>query len=70
VDISRAGVIVADRLPKTSDTVWFRMLRQGTIQQEAIDEIADLPQGNPGWQKVLELFMSTKYNSETRPDFD
>ncbi len=64
-DIFRTGVIVADRLPKTPDTVWFRMLGQGTIQQEAINEIAALPQGNPERQKVLELFMSIKHNSET-----
>jgi hypothetical protein len=69
-DIFRTGVIVADRLPKTPDTVWFRMLGQGTIQQEAINEIAALSQGNPDRQKVIELFMSIKHNSETRPDFD
>jgi hypothetical protein len=69
-DIFRTGVIVADRLPKTPDTVWFRMLGQGTIQQEAIDEIAALSPNNPDRQKVLELFMSIKHNSETRLDFD
>jgi hypothetical protein len=69
-DIFRTGVIVADQLLKRPDTVWFRMLGQGTIQQEAIDEIAALPEGNPDRQKVLELFMSIKHNSETRPDFD
>jgi hypothetical protein len=69
-DIFRTGVIVADRLPKTPDTVWFRMLGQGTIQQEAIDEITALPEGNPDRQKVLELFMSIKHNAENRPDFD
>jgi hypothetical protein len=46
------------------------MLGQGTIQQEAIDEIAALSPNNPDRQKVLELFMSIKHNSETRPDFD
>jgi hypothetical protein len=69
-DIFRIGVIVADRLPKTPHTVWFRMLGQGTIQQEAIDEIAALSPNNPDRQKVLELFMGIKHNSETRPDFD
>jgi hypothetical protein len=69
-DIFRTGVIVADRLPKTPDTVWFRMLGQETIQQEAIDEIAALPQGKPDQQKVLELFMSIKHSAETRPDFN
>jgi hypothetical protein len=69
-DIFRTGVIVTDQLSKTPDTVWFRMLGQGTIKQEAINEIAALPQGNPDRKKVLELFTSIKHNSETRPDFD
>jgi hypothetical protein len=43
---------------------------QGATQQEAINEIATLPQGNPDRQKVLKLFMSIKHNSGTRPDFD
>jgi hypothetical protein len=69
-EIFRTGVIVVDRLPKSPDTVWLRMLGQETMQQEAINEIAALSPNNPDRQKVLELFMNIKHNSETRPNFD
>jgi hypothetical protein len=64
------GIIVVHHLPKTPETVWFRTLGRGKVQQEAIDEIAALPKGSVYRQKVLELFVSLKVNLENSTDRD
>jgi hypothetical protein len=64
------GVIVVHKLPKTPETVWFRTLGRGKVQQEAIDEIAALPKDSVYRQKVLELFVSLKVNLENSTDRD
>jgi hypothetical protein len=66
----RTGVIVVHKLPKTPETVWFRTLGRGKVQQEAIDEIAALPKDSVYRQKVLELFVSLKVNLENSTDRD
>lgn len=62
--IFRTGIIVVHQLPKTHETLWFRTLGRGKVQQEAIDEIAALPKNSSNRQKVLELFASLKINLE------
>jgi hypothetical protein len=64
------GFIVVHKLPKTPETVWFRTLGRGKVQQEAIDEIAALPKDSVYRQKVLELFISLKVNLENSTDRD
>jgi hypothetical protein len=64
------GFIVVHQLPKTPETVWFRTLGRGKVQQEAIDEIAALPKDSVYRQKVLELFVSLKVNLENSTDRD
>jgi hypothetical protein len=64
------GFIVVHQLPKTPETVWFRTLGRGKVQQEAIDEIAALPKESVYRQKVLELFVSLKVNLENSTDRD
>jgi hypothetical protein len=66
----RTGVIVVHKLPKTPETLWFRTLGRGKVQQEAIDEIAALPKESVYRQKVLELFVSLKVNLENSTDRD
>jgi hypothetical protein len=66
----RTGVIVVHQLPKTPETVWFRTLGRGKVQQEAIDEIAALPKDSVYRQKVLELFVSLKVNLENSTERD
>jgi hypothetical protein len=62
----KTGVIVVHQLPKTPDTVWFRVLGRGKIQQEAIDEIAALPADSPYRNGVLALFSTLKVMLESR----
>jgi hypothetical protein len=64
-DMFRTGIIVVHQLPKTPETVWFRSLGRGKVQQEAIDEIAALPKDSFYRQKILELFADLKVNLES-----
>ena len=66
----RTGIIVVHQLPKTPETVWFRTLGRGKVQQEAIDEIAALPKDSVYRQKVLELFAVLKVNLENSTNKD
>ncbi len=67
-DMFRTGIIVVHQLPKTPETVWFRTLGRGKVQQEAIDEIANLPKNSSYRQKILELFADLKINLESITD--
>jgi hypothetical protein len=62
----KTGVIVVHQLPKTPETVWFRVLGRGKIQQEAIDEIAALPTDSLYRSGVLALFSTLKVMLESR----
>jgi hypothetical protein len=64
----RTGIIVVHQLPITPETVWFRILGRGKVQERAIDEIAALSQNSAYRQKVLELFASLKVNLESSTD--
>jgi hypothetical protein len=55
-------------LPKTPDTVWFRILGKGKVQQEAIDEIEARPGNSPYRDETLKLFVKLKVNLENRKD--
>jgi hypothetical protein len=65
-DILKTGVIVVHQLPKTPETLWFRILGRGKVQQNAIDEIAALPTDSPYRSGVLALFSTLKMMLENR----
>jgi hypothetical protein len=67
-DMQRTGIIVVHHLPKTPDTVWFRILGRGKVQQEAIDEIEALPANSPYRDETLKLFVKLKVTLENRND--
>jgi hypothetical protein len=67
-DIQRTGIVVVHHLPKTPDTVWFRILGKGKVQQAAIDEIEALPANSPYRDETLKLFVKLKVNLENRKD--
>jgi hypothetical protein len=66
--MQRTGIIVVHHLPKTPDTVWFRILGRGKVQQEAIDEIEALPANSPYRDEALKLFVKLKVTLENRND--
>jgi hypothetical protein len=65
-DMLKTGIIVIHQLPKTSETLWFRLLGRGKVQQAAIDEIAALPDDSPYRRGVLPLFLTLKVMLESR----
>jgi hypothetical protein len=65
-NILKTGIIVIHQLPKTPETLWFRVLGRGKVQQNAIDEIAALPANSPYRGDVLELFSTLKVILESR----
>jgi hypothetical protein len=67
-EIQRTGIIVVHHLPKTPDTVWFRILGRGKVQQGAIDEIEALPANSPYRDETLKLFVKLKVTLENRND--
>jgi hypothetical protein len=69
-DMVRTGIIVVHKLPKTPETVWFRILGRGKVQEEAINEIAALFQNSAYRQKILELFAGLKVNLEASTERD
>ncbi len=64
------GIIVIHRLPRNPETLWFRLLGKGRVQEGAIDEVAHLPQGHPYRQNTLELLVNLRVTLEARTDIE
>lgn len=62
----KTGIVVIHRLPKTPETLWFRLLGREGVQRRAIEEIAQLPNGHPYRQNTLELLGNLKLTLEAR----
>jgi hypothetical protein len=54
--LQKTGIIVIHQLPSIPDTLWFRLLGKGKIQQQAISEVAALPIDSPYRIDALKLF--------------
>jgi len=52
----RTGIIVIHQLPRTSETLWLRILGRGNVQKQAIDELEALPTDSLIRTNALELF--------------
>ena len=62
----QAGIIVVHQLPKTPETLWFRLMGKGKVQQNAIAEVAALPAPHPYRDNTLDLFLSLKLELEAK----
>jgi hypothetical protein len=62
----KTGIVVIHRLPRTPETLWFRILGKEGVQRRAIEEVAQLPQGHPYRQNTLELLGNLKVTLEAR----
>ena len=51
-----AGKCCIHQLPSIPDTLWFRLLGKGKVQQQAISEVAALPVDSPYRSDALKLF--------------
>lgn len=54
--LQKTGIIVVHQLPAIPDTLWFRLLGKGKVQQQAISEVAALPADSPYRIDALKLF--------------
>jgi hypothetical protein len=54
--LQKTGIIVIHQLPSIPDTLWFRLLGKGKVQQQAISEVAALPVDSPYRTDALKLF--------------
>ncbi len=76
-DFLKTALVAINQLPKTSDTLWLRVLGKGKTQKLAVEELIDLSPNNPyrrnlmdilaSWRKNLEI--RTKLTSDDREDF-
>jgi Domain of unknown function (DUF4351) len=62
----KTGIIVIHQLPKTPETVWFRLLGKERVQANAIAEVAALPQDHPCRQDTLSWLGNLKVILEAR----
>ena len=62
----KTGIIVIHQLPKTPETLWFRLLVKDKIQSNAIAEVAALPQAYPCRQNALSWLGNLKIILEAR----
>jgi hypothetical protein len=51
----KTGLVVIHQLPQTPETLWFRLLGKGKVQELAIEEVAALPMNHPYRDNVLDL---------------
>ncbi len=58
----RTGIVVIHQLPKTSETLWLRILGRGRVQEEALVSLAALPVDNPWRKNALELVYELQWN--------
>ncbi|MTJ48302.1 DUF4351 domain-containing protein [Dolichospermum sp. UHCC 0259] len=57
-----AAIVVIHQLPQTQETLWLRLLGRGTVQKQAIDELAALPLNQPYVKITLELLYNLQKN--------
>jgi hypothetical protein len=62
----KTGIIVIHQLPKTPETVWFRLLGKERVQSQAITEVRALPSDNPYRENALELLGNLRVILEAR----
>jgi hypothetical protein len=62
----KTGIIVIHQLPKTPETLWFRLLGKKKVQSNAIAEVAALPQSHPCRQDALSCLGNLRVILEAR----
>jgi hypothetical protein len=62
----KTGIIVIHQLPKTPETLWFRLLGKGKVQSNAIEEVAALTPSHPCRQDTLSWLGNLRVILEAR----
>jgi Domain of unknown function (DUF4351) len=66
----QTGIIVIHQLPRSPETLWFRLMGKGTVQENAITEVANLPANSPYKGNALDLFLSLKLELESKQSIE
>jgi len=67
-DYLRTAVVVIDQLPHSKETLWLRILGNGTVQEQAIEELIALPEANRLRSNVIKLLTNWRLNLEMSKD--
>ncbi len=62
----QTGIIIVHQLPVAPETLWFRLMGKGKVQQVAIAEVAALPLDHPYRSNALDLLLSYKVELEAK----
>jgi hypothetical protein len=62
--ILRTAIIAINKLPRTPETLWLRILGKGAIQKQAIDEVIRLSTYEPRRARILKLLATWKISME------
>lgn len=64
----RGAILAINELPVTEETLWFRLLGRGTVQQQAVSELVALPPENIVRRNVLEMVYRWRISVMTQTD--
>ncbi len=62
------GIIVVHKLPVIPETLWFRLMGRGRVQQRAMAEVAALPEEHVYRTNALNLLLSYTVELEAKQD--
>ena len=64
----RAAIVARNKLPRTPDTLWFRLLGRGKVQREAVEELVALPPSDLVRRNVLEIIYRWRISVMTQTE--
>ncbi len=64
----QTGIIVVHQLPVTAETLLFRLMGKGKVQQAAMAEVAALPTEQPDRQSLFDLLVSYRMELAAKQD--
>ncbi|MBE8994074.1 hypothetical protein [Microcystis aeruginosa] len=62
----KTGIVAIHQLPVNEETLWLRVLGKGGTQKRAVEELVQLPEGNPFQENLLEILANWRKNLELR----
>ena len=69
-EFERTALVAIDQLPVNPNTLWLRVLGRGATQEQAVNELLELPPGNPFRRNLLEVLANWRINVEVRQNID
>jgi hypothetical protein len=60
----KAAIIAVNKLPRTPETLWLRILGKGAIQQQAVNEVIGFNIDDPRRSRILKLLATWKISME------